>query len=176
MLEGTGGGVVRTKNVRRGAPQQVTIDAALDWLLDDIDANCRKWLESGVDKNFNSYVEQARTLIGHGEITTTAGDAYVNAITSPADAPGFAIVISDDNAFFRGTTYFNGRQQSLTTNNGRIGGGTFAAQIFILLHEFGHSNHVSGFRNDANDLGAGIANNNDVDRECTRTIRDARRR
>jgi hypothetical protein len=148
----------------------------LYWLLDNIDANCLRWHETGSVKNFRTFVTDGRDYIGYGEITATAANSYVNAVASPPDAAGYAIGISEDNAFYRGITYINGRQQFLTTNNGRIAGGTFAAQVFILLHGFRHVNTIPGFRSDANDLGAGIASNNVVDRECARTIRDAGRR
>lgn len=141
----------------------------------NIDGDCQRWLQGGASNNFAEYVNQIRTLTGHGQIHTSAKDAYVNAVTSPKDAQGFVIVINDDRAFFRGGAYFDNKCQEFTTNNGRIAGGTFAAKVFILLHECAHSNDVPGFGSNANDPAAVKRNNDRVSTNCDRTLRAAKR-
>jgi hypothetical protein len=73
-----------------------------------------------------------------------------------------AIVVNNSGAFFNG---------SGTTDNGKIAGGTPAAEVFILIHELAHLNNVPGFIPDANSKQAGINNNLMIDQHCSKAIK-----
>jgi hypothetical protein len=175
LTEGTGGGKIKTSGVKRTGREQTRINAVLDWIDRNIDENCRRWLQTGSVKSVSDYIQAVQPYVGHGSITSSAPGTYVNAVTAPEDAPGYAIVVNDSGAFFRGIVIVDGQQQLLTTNNGRINGGSVEAQVFIMLHEFDHSNTVPGFESDAGDLAAGQRNNNRVDSHCGQTLQAARR-
>ena len=159
-----GGGndvVIRTSGVNRNGIKQEIIGVAVDSLLAGIDPECKKWLETGVTKDFGVYVSALSSVIGHGVISTSEPGSVVNALTSPNDAPGFSIVINDNGAFFN---------RNEKTDNNKIAGGTLKAQVFILLHEFAHSNEVPGFRSDAGKPENGWLNNKDVESHCSKTL------
>ena len=86
----------------------------------------------------------------------------LNAATSMV--PGQAITVNTIGAFFNSS--YNGLP--LSTDNGRIGGGTAAAQGFILLHELGHVTGV--LQPDLNNTVAGRQNNNLLQKNCKKTI------
>ena len=48
-------------------------------MLQNIDADCQRWLETGAVGSFSSYVGAAREIIGHGQISSSAANSYVNA-------------------------------------------------------------------------------------------------
>ena len=79
--------------------------------------------------------------------------------------PGQAITVNTIGAFFDSS--YNGLP--LSTDNGRIAGGTAAAQGFILLHELGHNTNV--LEPDLNDPAAGIRNDNLLQKNCKKTIK-----
>jgi len=89
--------------------------------------------------------------------------SVINAATSII--PGQAISVNRIGAYF--SSSYNGLP--LSTNNGRISGGTAAAQGFILLHELGHVTNV--LENDLNNKRAGERNNNLLQKECKKTIK-----
>ena len=162
-----GGGVITVTGANRSGWQEDVITLDILTLENSIDPDCESWLDTGAVNNFATFVGRLLTgnndnpLIGHGSITTTQPNTTVNAVTAPSTAPGFSIVVNDNGAFFN---------NSSSTDSGKITGGTLRAQVFILLHEFGHANVVPGFQNDANNLAAGNANNLLVEQHCSKTL------
>jgi RHS repeat-associated protein len=158
---GKGSVAVTTRNVTNTGPNEDAITAAVLSLETFIDPSCQNWLQSG-GVNLDAYIGDllGNGLIGHGTITTTQANSVVNAITSPSDAPGVAIVINDSGAFFNG---------AVTTDRGKLQGNTAAAQIFILIHELAHSMGVPGFLDDSGSQQA--VNNNDIqiEQQCSKT-------
>jgi len=143
--------------------KQDLINLAVQTLKHNIDSTCEAWLETGFVKDIDKFISDLvdNALIGHGTITTTTQGQTINAVTSPAPAPGFSIVINDNGAFF---------SPSVTTDTGNISGGSPLAQAFILLHEFAHANIVPGFLNDANNAGFGALNNTTIEQQCAGTL------
>ncbi len=149
---GSSGGNITTSNVSTEGPNEQVIDAAAQSLVAFIDPNCLSWLQSG-GVNLGQEVSGllGYGLIGHGTITTTQPNSVVNAVEGPSDAPGFAIVINDNGAFFN---------KNVTTDVGQLQGNTIAARIFILIHELAHSMEVPGFVPDGSSQT--LVNQNDV--------------
>jgi hypothetical protein len=162
--QSTGGssGNITTSNVSSEGPNEQAIDAAAQSLVAFIDPNRLSWLQSG-GGNLGQYVSAllGYGLIGHGTITTTQPNSVVNAVEGPSDAPGFAIVINDNGAFFN---------KNVTTDIGQLQGNTIAARIFILIHEFAHSMEVPGFVPDGSSQA--LVNQNDqlIQKNCSKTI------
>ena len=93
-----------------------------------------------------------------------------NAVSGPtALAPASAITVNALGAFF--SNKFLG--VPITTDNGRIPGGTPQAQAFIIFHELGHSTNV--LEPDANLPAAGNRNNNKINDNCAKAIKAAKR-
>ena len=98
----------------------------------------------------------APTVTTQGNITsTTVANAETGYVKDQA------ITVNAIGAFFGGS--ING-VISLSTNNGRISGGTPGAQAFILLHEAGHLLNV--LQPDFGSRGAGSANDNLINKNC----------
>ena len=71
-------------------------------------------------------------------------------------------MINDGGAFFN---------DSGTTDNGKISGNSLKAQVFILIHEFAHSNLVPKFASDANWLATGVANDQMIEDHRSRLLK-----
>lgn len=98
--------------------------------------------------------------IAHAQIAPTEfrpDSGVTNAITT-----GESIIVNTYGAFF---------SDEVTTNNGRIQGGTDKAGAFILLHEFGHIMNAPDFRNDNGNAEAGRRNNDIINDNCGGTLR-----
>jgi RHS repeat-associated protein len=157
--------VLTITNAHISGPQQTRIMYDIDWLGSHIDANCKKWLETGQVSSFSAFLSQISTTIGWGTITSSDPNAVVNAVTGAAGANGdgsaaqlaLSIVINANGAFFNTNVKSGGYQ------------GT-QAQINILLHEFAHANVVPGFHNDASSQKLGDSNNDMVKQNCGNTI------
>ena len=163
---GEGGGVsvtISTSGVNHQGYKQDLINIAMLTLRNIIDDDCRSWLQGGEVNNFDVFTQNLvdNGVVGHGSITTTQTNTTINAVTNPPDAPGLSIVINDSGAFYN---------SGASTDNEKIPGGTLAADVFILLHEYAHLNRVPGFENDAGDSGAGRRNNNRVEEHCSKTL------
>lgn len=61
-----------------------------------------------------------------------------------------------------------------STDNGKIAGGTAAAQRFILLHELGHI--TNALAPDKDNPAAGNQNNKDLEKHCSKTIKGGRKK
>jgi len=97
--------------------------------------------------------------------------SVVNAWRGPsALAPQAVITVNSKGAFFNNT--FMGVPNS--TDNGKIAGGTSGAQTFILLHELGHV--TEALASDLNKDAVGRQNNKDLEKNCSKTIKAAKKR
>ncbi len=86
----------------------------------------------------------------------------VNALTA---APGAALTVNGLGAFFHDS--YQGFP--LTTNQGKIKGGTVAAQDFIMLHEVAHGTAV--LQDDKDNQKLVNANDKTLEKECKDTIK-----
>jgi hypothetical protein len=79
--------------------------------------------------------------------------------------PGLAIAINNLGAFYESS--YNG--VPLTTDRGRIPGGTPKAQAFILLHELGH--FLGILNHDVNNQAAVDTNDKNIDKNCAKAVK-----
>jgi hypothetical protein len=162
-VKGLGKVTITTSGVNRNGPREDEINIALETLDNIVDPDCRAWLQGGVFGNLDTEISEIvqNGVVGHGSISTNQPDTVVNAVTNPGDAPGFAIVINDNGAFYN---------SSVATDNGNITGGDLKADIFILLHELGHLNQIPGFLDDSQSSANGKTNNITVEQKCSKTL------
>ena len=85
---------------------------------------------------------------------------------------GQVITVNTEGAFFKST--YNG--MSLTTDRGRIPGGTQQAQVFVDLHELAHSTleSSSAYLRDNNNQNAVNRNDRALETHCSKTIKAAK--
>ena len=93
--------------------------------------------------------------------TTTRTLSINNALTG---AEGAALTVNGLGAFFNNS--YQGF--ALTTDRGKIKGGTIAAQEFIMLHEVAHGTNV--IQPDKDDQNKVDANDKALEKECKDTI------
>ena len=109
--------------------------------------------------------------IGHGDISYQGDSTRIGALSSPTDAPGFAIVVNNQGGFWNDVNGSGGINPGMKRP---ILGGGFAAQEFILLHELAHDTGV--FRDDQNNKDPNIneqnqeLNNQDLEKNCAKTL------
>src|SRR5262249_17293041 len=103
-------------------------------------------------------------VIDHGDtIDVTNGQS------GSSEGNNWIIVLNSEGAAFNSTyTPLGGKPFSLSTDNGRIKGGTNAALMFIILHELSH--HMDVIAHDNGDDRAGKANNNLIRKKCKTLI------
>jgi RHS repeat-associated protein len=151
-------------------PEQAAINAALSKVQAALaaDPNCAAFLASkGTDP-----LQRLRDLagfIGHATIVNN-GDPYSIAAVTGGLVEGQAITINRSGAFFAGKVDGN----TLSVNQGKIQGGTPAAQGFILLHELGHSTGV--LQHDLNVPKAGRENDRAISENCSKALKILGRR
>ena len=139
----------------------------IKFLLPD-DPQCKKFLCSkNVDPLSTLDNILKYRLFGMTPIQPTKNADGSFSMTNAASGmiPNQAITVNSIGGFF--SSSYNGLP--LSTNNGRITGGTAAAQGFILLHELGHNTNV--LEDDLNDRKAGERNNILIQKECKKTIK-----
>jgi len=89
----------------------------------------------------------------------------ISAFTSTTGSdipPGVAaIVFNTTSAFFNG---------NFTVDEGKLGGGSAQAQIFMILHELGHAPSATGFQNDFQNKSAGVSNDGNIEEHCQKTF------
>lgn len=112
-----------------------------------------------IDNNLYGVTTIEPTLNGDGSITMNNGDLGL--------IPGQVITVNTLGAFFNST--YNGFD--LTTDRGRIKGGSPQAQVFIVLHELAHS--VGAILDDANQQKLIDKNDKNIEKECKQTIKQA---
>jgi len=98
----------------------------------------------------------ANAQISPTEVRPDSG--VTNAVASGSEL----IIVNTYGAFF---------SNDVTTNNGRIQGGTDKAGAFILLHEFGHIMNAPGFESDNGKEEEGRKNNDIINNNCKDTLR-----
>jgi len=157
-------------------PQQQTINGLLDQIRNTIDQDCANWLlgNSGY-ANMGAYLDTltSNNLIGHAVINDLQNPGTVTNAVTGSGAGGFAIVVNRNGAVFSNSAprsagnQFNSQISSINPGSQRQG-------VFTLIHEFAHSLSASGFRSDRGNVNNGRLNNDDVWRNCNRTITAAR--
>jgi len=107
-------------------------------------------------------------LVGQSVIPpVTDSSGHITAINGAESAsiPGQAITVNSNGAFFNSS--YQGF--SLTTDRGKIEGGTAPAQLFILLHELGHN--TNALTPDANKQTLIDQNDKSLEQNCKQTIK-----
>jgi hypothetical protein len=168
---------IHVKNPSKTGTQEQRIDTDLDWIKNNIDPDCAKWLSgigaqiAGLEGDPN---DPNSALIGHGTFDTTSVAAFTGSNPSQTDLPvGYAITVNDTGAFFVGSYTSGGQQYTLTV--GGYAGGSSQAQILILLHELAHSLGMI-----PDDFGPGIPggqssrNDKTVMQNCGKTLNAAK--
>jgi hypothetical protein len=152
---------------------QGTITSLLRFIQGNIDEDCEKWLlgsDSGCFQ-LSDYINELErgSAIGHAQINDLANpNTVVNAVTG-AGAGGFSIIVNTNGSVFSANaprsagSQFNSQISSINPGSERQG-------LFTLLHEFAHSLSAPGFRADRGNRNNGLLNNDDVWRNCSRTI------
>jgi RHS repeat-associated protein len=102
------------------------------------------------------------TVIGG---TTTRNLSMENAHTGAEGDEGAALTVNALGAFFQNSY----KGFALTTDRGKIKGGTTAAQEFIMLHELAHGTQV--LQHDKGDQSKVDANDKTLEKECKDTIK-----
>ena len=136
--------------------------------------NCFVWLSSGTQGRGGLLNQEINALIGVGpagnSTTPLAGTADLgpsgpNAVSGFIGS-GFQLTVNTEGAFFTsaaGVGYVDPQYQAQMN---AIGGGTVAAQYFILIHELGHLVAAPGYQSDASPDGTPLVpaqkSNNDL--------------
>ena len=148
-------------------PRDIPIGNALQRLMDALakDPDCLKFLGS-----HNIYGMQMLTAIyeygsyGQDTVLPTVRDGKLTMNNAITNGPSYAITVNSLGAFYN-SSY---QEMPLTTDRGRIPGGTPAAQGFILLHELGHN--TNALSPDANNQSAIDQNDLSLEKNCSKTI------
>ena len=158
---------------------QNVLTGLLDFVAKNVDSDCSKWLLTGTSGNpltnqpFESIAEVAdllygQNMIGYAVVFGSDPKAVNNASTG-SGVGGFAIVFN-----LRGSTFERGAPRSSGDTFNRqitnINPGSQRAGLFTMIHELAHFLNVPGFRSDANSRSAGNLNNDDVWKNCQKTI------
>src|SRR5439155_10845992 len=121
-------------------------------------------LQTILDNGLYGVTSIAPTTNANGTTTVNNGDFGLIA--------GQVITVNTEGAFFKST--YNG--MSLTTDRGRIPGGTQQAQVFVDLHELAHSTleSSSAYLRDNNNQNAVNRNDRALETHCSKTIKAAK--
>jgi RHS repeat-associated protein len=155
---------------------QDTINGLLRFIRESIDADCSRWLLSNSEySSIDAYLDTLvqHNLIGHANIRDLQNDqAVVNAVTG-SGAGGLAIAVNRNGAVFNSSAPRSAGSQFNRQISG-IRAGSQRQGVFTLIHEFAHSLAANGFRSDRGSSDNTRSNNDDVWRNCSRTIAGAR--
>lgn len=153
--------------------RQETIVKRLNYIKDNIDEDCSKWLLSNSTyKSIGDYIDALvnNNAIGYADVASTSG---VNNANVGSGVGGFAIVVNTGGSFFNANAPRSSGMQ-FGRQIGRIAAGSERSGVFTLLHEFAHSLEVKNVREDGGNQQAVNENNDDVWRNCNKTIMGAR--
>jgi RHS repeat-associated protein len=165
---GTGSSILTVTDFSKTGLKQNVIWNTLSFMraafVDGIDPDCEKWLDGVVGRIGDLLGTTGRpedSYVGHGVFSDPTVNAFNATGGTNVPVGAAAIVVNDNGAFF---------SSSQSTANGTIRGGTFQAQVFIMLHELGHSLDAKGFQPDRGNDAAGRANNDLVLQNCKRML------
>ena len=156
-----GGGTAQVGAVLQRLSELLANDPKCLAFLNGAGTNAQQRLADILNNNLYGVTTIQPTVNANGSLTMNNGDFAL--------VSNQIITINTLGAFFNST--YNGL--SLTTNRGRIAGGTLKAQIFITLHELAHS--VGVLRPDADSQRAIDANDKQIGKNCKGTIKSAGR-
>jgi RHS repeat-associated protein len=127
---------IRVRNPSKTGAHQDRIRNVMNWIGQNIDADCARWL-AGVGDAITGLLGDPSQLdtvsVGHGEFDTRTIAAFRGNNPNQTNLPpGFGITINTIGAFFAGG-YVEGRKQYTLSANGYTGG-TSQAQVAIILH------------------------------------------
>jgi hypothetical protein len=152
----SGPGYYQDRILRRLEELKELIDDRCASLFGGKDAFNRKMNELTAVDGAGNTKGIANAQIAPTEVRPDSG--VTNAIASGSEL----ITVNIYGAFF---------SNDVTTNNGRIQGGTDKAGAFILLHEFGHIMNATGFKSDNGNVEVGKSNNDIIHNNCQDTLR-----
>lgn len=157
------------------------INNALNYIRDNMNANCSSFLLSGGPTNsagraFTSFGQaiaelQDNFLVGHATVTSASGGT--NNASTGSGAGGLAIIVN------RNGSVFNNRAPRSTGIRYRdqissaVNPGSQRQAVFTLLHEFGHLYGATGFESDLGNQEAVNRNNDRVWEACAGLINGA---
>jgi hypothetical protein len=170
---GKGGGPIKITKFSTTSKKALTAQNDLNWLKAALadDPSCSNWL-TGVQTVIAQVLGQAPNqangtaimMVGVGVFSDPTVNAVAGTSGTNLGAGTAAITVNVDGAFF---------DSSVSVGYGVVDmkGGSFTAQIEILLHELAHLTGASGFiDNDAGNPAAQLSNNSSVEVICWKVL------
>ncbi len=161
-------GPLQVTNLTKAGSQYNRVLAQLNWILDNITADCLTFLQSG-GVNLGSYVRGLTS----GYVAVGSFDTGIAAFTGTGGTnvpAGYAAIIFNSGGVFFNSTNASGQTLTVGPN---LQGGSAAAQVFTILHELAHALNSSGFLSDCQNQAAGRTNDQLIQTNCAGTYNAA---
>lgn len=167
---------IHVGNPSKTGANERPIDTILDWIRNNIDADCAARLNGvgGAIADLEGDPSNLDTvLIGHGTMDIGSAAFTGNNPENTDAPPGYAMTVNDAGAFFNATAK-NPVGQTVTLSVNGYTGDTSQAQVAILLHELAHFLNADGFKNDLQSDAKGRSNEALVKKHCKNTLNAAK--